>query len=112
MNTASARLAALRGSTTKIRLVLNQIRGKDFVSAQAILKFSNRRPSEKILRLLNDCRANFEKSHGKIDESRLIVNQIYCTKGPTLKRFRAKSMGRAGKILKKTSNLNIELVAV
>ena len=111
LNTSKANKSAVKGSSKKIQLIMNEIRGKSYNFADSYLKFSPKKTSKVVLKLLQSCRANYEYKHGRVDESRLHLNQAFCTSGTSLKRFQPKSMGRAGRILKRTTHINLELIA-
>jgi len=97
----------LRVSPTKVRLILDLIRGKSVPVAVSILTHLNKPTKEKIVKVLNSAIAN-AKQKG-LTEDRLFVSKITADQGPVWKRFRAASMGRASEILKKTTHITIEL---
>jgi large subunit ribosomal protein L22 len=43
----------------------------------------------------------------KFDENELVVTQAFVDEGPSLKRFRPRAQGRAGRILKRTSHITV-----
>ena len=95
-------------SAQKCRLVADQIRGLPVDKALNVLKFNQRKAAAVIKKLLESAIANAEHNEGAdIDE--LKVSTVFVDEGPTLKRFRPMSMGRAGKIRKRTSHLTIVL---
>jgi len=95
-------------SPRKCRRTVELIRGKDAGMALLILKFSPKRTSKMIYKVLKSAIANAENNHDKnIDE--LYINKAFVDEGPTLKRFRARAMGRAAKINKRTSHITIEV---
>ena len=96
----------LRISPQKVRLVADQIRGKNVQRALEILQFSNKKAATLIKKTLESAIANAEHNNGAdIDE--LLVAQAYVDAGPTLKRWRPRAKGRANKILKRTSHITI-----
>jgi large subunit ribosomal protein L22 len=97
----------LRISPTKVRQVMDIIRNKDALQAQAILRNINKRPKEYLIKLLNSALAN-AKVKG-FNPQQLYVSKVICNVGPSWKRFKAAAFGRASPILKRTSHIKIEL---
>ena len=101
---SSARLYNVNISAQKARLVANQIRGKHINKAIEILMFSNKKAAEIVLKLLKSAIANAENNlSADIDD--LIVSTIQVNEGSTIKRFAARAKGRGSRILKRTSNI-------
>lgn len=97
----------LRISPTKVRQVIDIIRHKDALQAQAILVNINKRPKEYLIKLLRSALAN-AKVKG-FNPEQLYVSKAICNVGPSWKRFKAAAFGRASPILKRTSHIKIEL---
>ena len=108
MSEAVARVRYLRISPRKARLVADAIRGKSVEEARTILKLSPKKASKIILKLLQSALANAEQK-GDLDISNLYVRQIVVDGGPMLIRFRARAMGRATRIRRRTSHITIVL---
>ncbi|MCD4781449.1 MAG: 50S ribosomal protein L22 [Candidatus Omnitrophica bacterium] len=104
---AKAKAKYLRVSPTKVRRVIDLIRGKDVLSSQAILAQTNKGSTKFIIKTLNSAVDN-AKQKG-LNEDQLFVSRIIADQGPTWKRFRAAPFGRATRILKKTTHIIIEL---
>lgn len=98
----------VRISPRKVRLVMDQIRGKDVSEALNLLSFSRQKGSGILKKLLDSAVANAQQN-SDIDVDDLYVHQIFADEGPVLKRFRPRAMGRATRIIKKTSHLTIIL---
>lgn len=98
----------IRISPFKVRAVLDLIRGKEYTQAVAILNHLNKSSSLPVLKLVNSAAANAEHNLG-LNKEDLFVAECYAGQGPTLKRFRPKSHGRAGSILKRTSHITVIL---
>ena len=98
----------VRVSPSKAKIVLDQIKGKDIGTAAGLLKYSPRYASDIIYKVLNSAVANAENNLG-MDTDKLFVEEAYANQGPTMKRIRPESKGRAYKILKKTSHISIVL---
>ncbi|MBN1528381.1 MAG: 50S ribosomal protein L22 [Thermoleophilaceae bacterium] len=103
-----ARARYVRSAPRKARLVMNHIRGKPVEQAQAILRHAPRAVSVDILKLLNSAVANAESGH-ELGADELRIHRCYVDEGPTIKRYRPRALGRATRILKRTSHMTIEL---
>ena len=102
----SAVLKGVRISPQKARLVVDSIRGKKVDKALDILTFSPKKGAEIVKKVVESAIANAENNNGAdIDE--LKIKTIYINKGEVLKRIRAQSKGRAGKIIKPTSHITV-----
>ena len=101
----------IRQSPYKMRLVLNLIRGLDVQEALNVLKFTKRRAAVEIKQVLESAISNAEANYN-LNASDLYISQAIANEGPTLKRFRPRARGRAGRINKRTSHLLIELETV
>lgn len=104
---ARARLNFLRVAPRKVRLVIDQIRGKSVVEAMQILDFSPRSAAKPVGILLQSAVANAEQEGLNLDA--LKVSEAWVDGGPTLKRFMPRAMGRASRIHKRTSHVTVVL---
>ena len=104
---ASAQGKFLRLSPSKVRIVLDLIRGKDAIVAQSILLHLDKRPKEYLIKILKSAIAN-AKVKGFAAE-KLYISKIVCNPGPMWKRFKAAAFGRAASIVKRTVHIKIEL---
>lgn len=102
---ANAKVTFVRIAPRKVKLVLNLIRNKPCDEAMAILKYTPKAACEPLYKLLKSAMANAENKN--MDVSRLYVSACSVDQGPTLKRIRARDKGRAYRINKKTSHINI-----
>ena len=98
----------IRMSPTKIAPVADLVRGKNVDEALTILKFTTGKAAEYIEKVVASAAANAENNF-EMDRSKLYVAEIYVNQGPTMKRWRAGSQGRAGKILKRSSHIGVVL---
>ncbi len=106
MAEAKAILRHVRIAPRKARAVVDLIRGEPVARALTVLKYSPRGAAKVVEKLLRSAVANAEqKELGDRDELR--VSKAYVDGGPTLKRFRARSMGRANSIHKRTSHITV-----
>ena len=70
------------------------------------MKYSQKRISTKVLKVLNAAIANAENNN-QMDIDNLYVKEAYVGKGLSMKRFRPRAKGRASKIIKPYSRLTI-----
>ena len=98
----------VRISPRKARLIMDEIRGKKVGEALRLLSFSPNKGAFLLRKLINSAVANAE-AHSEIDVDNLFVKTLYADEGPSLKRFRARAMGRATRIRKRTSHLTVVL---
>jgi large subunit ribosomal protein L22 len=98
-------------SPRKVRLVVDQIRGKTVNDAYAILQFSKKNAAEPIGKTLRSAVANAQykaqESDDFVDVDDLVVRECYVDEGPTLRRWRARAQGRASPIRKRTSHITV-----
>ena len=95
-------------SPSKVRTVLNLIRGKDYAMAVAILKNMPNVGAEYSVKVLESAGANAENNLG-MNKANLYVAECYADGAATLKRFQPVSKGRAHSIKKRTSHITIIL---
>jgi large subunit ribosomal protein L22 len=101
----------VRMSPRKVRLVVDQIRGKPVNEAYALLQFSKKGAAEPVGKTLRSAVANAQvKSQDEgavLDVDDLFVQEAYVDEGPTLRRWRARAQGRASPIRKRTSHITV-----
>ena len=97
-----------RISDRKARIVLEQIKGKNVVQAQALLQYNPRYGAYLIGKVLKSAMANAEENHD-LDSEELFVEEAIANQGPTLKRIQPRAKGRAYRINKRTSHITIIL---
>ena len=104
-----------RQSPYKMRLVIDQIRGKDVNEALGLLKFSKKHAAVQIAKVLNSAVANAEfkarEGNESIDVDTLYISHAIVNEGPALRRFMPAAQGRATPIRKRTSHVEIILDA-
>ena len=98
----------IRISPRKVKVVIDLIRGKQVDQALAILMYTPKAAAPVVEKLLNSAIANAENNLS-MDRESLYVAEVYANQGPTLKRYWARSHGRADMILKRSSNITIVL---
>jgi|GEM_PF-575091 len=95
----------LRSSPRKVRPVLDAIRKKPVGSAWIILGTINKKAARLAEKALKSAVANAKVL--ELDEDRLYISDARADGGPTLKRFQPRSMGRADRILKRTTHITL-----
>ncbi len=103
-----AKVTFVRVSSTKAKIVLDTIKGKNVVEAIGILAFTPRNAARVIEKVVKSAVANAENNNG-LDMSNLYIQEAYATQGPKLKRIRARAQGRAFRIEKQTSHITVVL---
>ena len=98
----------VRIAPRKVRLVADEVRGKSYPEAASILRFTNKRAARIVGDVINSAAANAEHNDDA-DPDELFVREIRVDDGPTIKRYRARAMGRATMIRKRTSHITVEL---
>ena len=111
MADASAIQRGARQSPYKMRLVIDQIRGKNVNEALGLLRFSKKHAAKQIEKTLNSAVANAEhlarQNNEAIDVDELYVKKAIVNEGPKIKRFMPAAQGRATPIQKRTSHVEI-----
>ncbi|HEU4700745.1 MAG TPA: 50S ribosomal protein L22 [Gemmatimonadales bacterium] len=103
----------VRQSPRKMRLVIDEIRGKNVNEAYAYLKFSKKLAAKQIEKTLRSAVANAEqlamRDNRAFDVDALVVTKAVVNMGAPLKRFTAAAQGRATPIRKRTSHVEIHV---
>jgi large subunit ribosomal protein L22 len=104
----------VRTSAQKAGLVMDLIRGKKASEALAILRFANKaiaRDIEKALRsaIANAVNVADRNQKRRLDEDDLYVSAAYADQGPSQKRVRPAPMGRAYRVIKRTTHLTVKV---
>lgn len=98
----------IRMSSSKVRIVLDLIRGKKVNEAVAILENMPDSAAAESVKVLKSAIANAENNKG-MNRDTLFVAEAYATSGPMLKRIMQRAKGSGDRILKKTSHITIVL---
>ena len=104
--TAYAKDNTIRVSSLKLANVARSIVNLKASKAVNQLKFSQKRISINVLKVLNAAIANAENNK-QLDIDNLFVKEAYVGKSLTMKRFRPRAKGRASSIHKPFSKLTI-----
>nr|YP_011007552.1 50S ribosomal protein L22 [Syringoderma abyssicola]WAM64981.1 50S ribosomal protein L22 [Syringoderma abyssicola] len=98
----------IRISSTKVRRVLDQIRGRSYLEALMLLQFMPYRACGPIWQALNSAAANAENNIG-LSKENLKIKTVFANQGPVLRRFRPRAQGRGYQIRKPTCHITIIL---
>ncbi len=108
---AKASARHVRVSPQKARRVVDLIRGKVATDAVTTLKFAPQAASEPVQKVLESAIANArvkaDRESVAFDERNLVITAAFVDEGPTMKRFRPRAQGRAGRINKRTSHITV-----
>jgi large subunit ribosomal protein L22 len=105
---SSAVAKYIRISPRKVRLIMDELRGRKVEEALNMLSFTPQKGGRILKKLINSAVANAQQSSG-VDVDKLFIYRIFADEGPTLKRFSPRAQGRATRILKRTSHLTVVL---
>jgi large subunit ribosomal protein L22 len=110
-HSARAIMRGARQSPYKMRLVIDEIRGKSVNDALAYLAFSKKHAAKQIEKTLRSAVANVEQAARNagdaLDVDNLVIRLAIVNEGQPLKRFTPAAMGRATPIRKRTSHIEI-----
>ena len=98
----------IRIAPRKARIVIDLIRGRSVKEALGILRYTPRKGSKIIDKVLRSAIANAENNYN-MNRDALIISRAFVDDGPTLKRFRPRAQGRASRIRKRTSHITVML---
>ena len=108
---AKATLRFVRMAPRKIRRVAALIKGDGYIDAKAKLTFMPKAASQVLLSTMKSAAANAISKEGsaKVKVENLYVKDVWVDGGPIMKRIRPVAMGRAFRIRRRTSHVNIVL---
>jgi large subunit ribosomal protein L22 len=107
---AEATAKYVRTSAQKAGLVLDLIRNKDVNQALSALQFSRKSVARDVAKVLRSAVANAQQQDAfGGDVGRLFVSKCHANNGPSQKRVRPAPMGRAFRIVKRTTHLTVEV---
>jgi large subunit ribosomal protein L22 len=92
----------------KARLVMDLVRGRDVEDALAMLRFSKKRASVYIEKVIRSAVANAIEQESP-SRNALYVREARVDAGPVIKRFQPKDRGKSHSIMKRTSHLVVAL---
>ena len=103
---AVAKDNTIRVSSLKLSNIVKSIVNKKVSNAVNQLKFSHKRISKNVLKVLNAAVANAENNK-QLNIDNLFVKEAFVGKSLSMKRFRPRAKGRASSIIKPFSKLTI-----
>lgn len=101
-----AKAKYIRQSPKKIRELLELLSGKEVNEALSIIKNTPKRANRPLEKVIKSAKSNAEQ---KLSGSKWKIKSIKVDDGPSLKRFRAATMGRAVMIKRRTSHITVIL---
>ena len=106
---AEAKTKYIRMSPRKVRRVVDMVRGRTVEDALSLLHFTRKNAAEPLSKTIASAFANLgnQEEGVRIDMKDVLIKEIKVDGGPTLKRFRPMSMGRAGRIRRRTSHITV-----
>jgi large subunit ribosomal protein L22 len=102
----TAKATRIRVSPRKARLVVDMVRGKRVLDAIELMKFVPNRAATDVEKLLKSVAANAENNYD-LDPEDLWIKAIYADDAPQMRRFKPKSRGRVGKILRRSTHITV-----
>ena len=106
---SQAKLQYLKIAPRKVRLVINLIRGKKIEESQNILRFTQKKATLPLLKLLDQAFSNAVNSDPEIDKDNVFIKKIFVDEGPVAKRRFPRAKGKSDVIRKRTSHVTIIL---
>ncbi len=96
-------------SPTKMRLVIDLIRGKAVDDALNILHFIKKHSAKDAEKVLRSAVSNFmnKEEAGRVEVHDLFIKEAYVNGGPTMKRVLPAPMGRAYRVKKRSNHITI-----
>tara|TARA_Y100001970_G_scaffold223530_1_gene275218 strand:- start:418 stop:768 length:351 start_codon:yes stop_codon:yes gene_type:complete len=104
---AIAKTRHIRQSAKKVRFVLTEVSNMPVDDALKKLAFINKKAAKTIYKTISSAASNYYQLDNENEGKKLFIKTAYVDEGPVMKRFRPAAMGRAVRILKRTSHLTI-----
>jgi large subunit ribosomal protein L22 len=96
----------VRISPTKVRRVLDLVRGMDVPDALSTLQFAPQAASEPLYKVIASAASNAEQTDS-LRRADLFVSQAFVDEGVTMRRIRPRAKGSASRILKRSSHITV-----
>jgi large subunit ribosomal protein L22 len=93
-------------SPRKVRLVVDTVRGRKVDEALTMLRFMPQNAAKDVYKVVKSAAANAENNFN-LDPDTLWIERIYADDGRTLKRLWRRNMGRANRVLKRSSHITV-----
>jgi large subunit ribosomal protein L22 len=104
----TVKLQRLKITARKVRMVADLVRYKTTSDAEAVLKFTAKKASLPILKLLQSAMATAKNTY-KLDPKNFFISKLMVSDGPMSDRVFPRSRGRADKIQKRTAHITMVL---
>ena len=104
---AIAKSRHIRQSAKKVRFVLSEVSSLPVEDALKRLTFINKKAAKTIFKTISSAVSNYYQKESDGEGRKLFIKTAYVDEGPVMKRFRPAAMGRAVRILKRTSHLTV-----
>lgn len=106
---ATAKEKYIKMSPTKVRQVLGLVKNQSVEDALNILHFTPKRAARILEKAVRSAVANYYQNEevANVSPHDIVVKNIQVDEGPTLRRFRPMSMGRVGRIRRRTSHITV-----
>ncbi|MDD3422169.1 MAG: 50S ribosomal protein L22 [Bacilli bacterium] len=101
---AKATVKTVRITPRKVRLVIDEVRGKSVDEALALLANTNTSASPVVAKLIKSASANASKNH-EMDATKLYVKEIFANDGIRMRRFMTRAKGSASGLVKRTCHI-------
>jgi large subunit ribosomal protein L22 len=96
----------VRISPTKVRRVVDLVRGMDVTDALSTLQFTPQAASEPVYKVIASAASNAEQT-ANLRRADLFVSQAFVDGGVTMRRIRPRAKGSASRILKRSSHITV-----
>ncbi|WP_114559403.1 50S ribosomal protein L22 [Desertihabitans aurantiacus] len=96
----------VRMSPTKVRRVVDLVRGMDVSEALTVLQFAPQAASDPVRKVVASAAANAENTDNLRTDD-LYVSQAFVDEGVTMRRIRPRAKGSASRILKRGSHITV-----
>ena len=97
----------IRQSAKKVRHVLDEVKNSKVNDALTKLSFMNKKSAKLIHQTISSAVSNLMQQEDSFDVDNLYIKNVYVDQGPSMKRFRPAAMGRAVRIIKRSSQLTV-----
>lgn len=113
MANAVARARYLHVAPRKVRLVVDQIRGKKVQEARDLLRYTVKGAAPLVAKVLDAAVANAEQAaterRERVDTDEMVIDRVTVDGGPMSKRYQSAPRGRAMRVRKRTSHIELSI---
>jgi large subunit ribosomal protein L22 len=104
--TGFAKIKFIRIAPSKIKKILDTIRGKSYLNAIKLLYNIPQKSGVSIFKGLKSAVSNACHNNNNLKKEKLYISEAYVTQGPILKRLHARAKGKSAKIEKKMCHIS------